>query len=120
MREEDINREIELARLALPRSPTTGRASTRSASLQSVTKQRFEAVVHMLLNMAMKQREAGLIGRKVHNGTPIIRNHNRILNNSGSFLSIDLSQFETVPVKMHGMSVVGTVAHNQPVARSLL
>ena len=35
VREEDINREIELARLALPVSPTGGRANTRGASLQS-------------------------------------------------------------------------------------
>ena len=35
VREEDINREIELARLALPVSPTGARANTRAASLQS-------------------------------------------------------------------------------------
>jgi hypothetical protein len=63
----------------------------KSRDVSGVTKQGFEAVVHVLLNMAMKQSEAGLIGGKVHNGTPIIGNHNRILNNSGSFLSIDLS-----------------------------
>ncbi len=35
VREEDINREIELARLALPVPPTSGRANTRAASLRS-------------------------------------------------------------------------------------
>lgn len=35
VREEDINREIELARLALPVSPAGGRTKTRAASLQS-------------------------------------------------------------------------------------
>jgi hypothetical protein len=35
VREEDINHEIELARLALPVSPTSGRADTRAASLRS-------------------------------------------------------------------------------------
>lgn len=35
VREEDINREIELARLALPVSPAGGRTKTHAASLQS-------------------------------------------------------------------------------------
>lgn len=35
VREEDINREIELARRALPVSPTSGRPNTRAAGLRS-------------------------------------------------------------------------------------
>jgi hypothetical protein len=35
VREQDINREVELARLALPVSPPDGRANKRAASLQS-------------------------------------------------------------------------------------
>jgi len=74
----------------------------------------------VLLDVAVKQGQAGLIGGKIDDRATVVRNYNRILNNTGSLFAIDLGEFETVSMKMHGMSVIGTVAHDQPVTHSWL
>ena len=87
--------------------------------MSGITKDRFETVVHVLLDMAVKEGKPRLIGREIDDGATIVRDDDRILNNSGRLLAVDLDQFPEVPVKVHGMGVIGAVAHDQAVAGAL-
>jgi hypothetical protein len=50
----------------------------RRSGVLCVAEKGLEAIIHVLLNVAMKQRQAWLVGNKVHHGTAIIRNYNRV------------------------------------------
>src|SRR3984893_7700566 len=85
-----------------------------------VAEECFEAVVHVLLDVAVEEGEAGLIGGEVDDGAPVVRDDYRVLDDAGGFLSVDLGQFPQVPVQVHGVGVVSAVTHDEPVARALL
>src|SRR6266436_7707263 len=88
--------------------------------LSGVTEECFEAVVHVLLDVAVEEGEAGLIGGEVHNGAPVIGDDYRVFDDAGGLLSVDLGQLPQMPVQVHGVGVVGAVAHYEPVACALL
>jgi len=90
-----------------------------SAGLR-VSKKRLEAVIHVLLDVAVKQSKPWLIGCEIDNGPPIIRNDHRILDYAGGLLPVDFSQFPKMAVQVHRMSIVGAIAHHQPIARASL
>jgi hypothetical protein len=48
--------------------------------------------------MAVKQREARLIGNKVHDGSPIIRNYDRVFDDASRFRAIHFHQLELMAV----------------------
>lgn len=60
------------------------------ANRSGVVKQRFETVIHVLLDMAMKQGETRLVGGEIHDRPTVVRNYHRILNNASSLLAVDL------------------------------
>ena len=43
-----------------------------------VTKQRLKSIIHVLLNVAVEQGKAWLVGDEIHYGAAIIRNYDRI------------------------------------------
>lgn len=74
----------------------------------------------MLLDMTVKEREAGLVGGKINGDAPIVGNDHRILQHARCFLAVDLSQLPQMPVQMRGMGVIGAIAHYETVPRALL
>jgi hypothetical protein len=85
-----------------------------------VAKQRFEAVVHVLLNVAVKQGQARLVGYKVHYGATIIWNYYCIFYNAPGFGAVHFYQFELMAMQMEGVGVIRAVAKYQAVTSSLL
>ena len=81
----------------------------------------LEAVVHMLLNVAVKEGEAELIGGEVDGGSTVVGNDHGVLNDAGGFFTIDLGEFPEVAVQMHvdGHRRFG-IAENEAIACSLL
>ena len=81
-----------------------------------IAKQRFETVVHMLLDVAVKEGKARLIGGEIDDRSTVVRYDDGVLHNASRLLAVDLGELPEVAVKVHGMSVVGVVAHHQAVA----
>ncbi len=84
-----------------------------------IPEQRLESIVHVLLNVAVEEREPRLVGREINHGATEIGHNHRVLHDPCRLLSVDFDQFPQVPVQMHGMRVVGAVAHREPITRSL-
>ena len=85
-----------------------------------VAKQCFKSVVHVLLNVTVEEREAGLIGGEIDDCPAIVRDYYRVFDDSGSFRPIDLDQFPKVTVQVHRMGIICAIAHDQPITRALL
>src|SRR5437879_12474861 len=76
-----------------------------------VTEERFEAVVHVLLDVAVEEGEAGLIGGEVDDGAAKVRDYYGVFDDAGGFLAVDLGELPSRSVQVHGVGVVGAVAH---------
>src|SRR5215469_12841084 len=90
------------------------------ARRSGIAEQSLEAVVHVLLQMTVKEGETRLICCKVDHCAAVVGHYDRVLDNSSRLFPVNLHQFPKVPMKMHGMRVVGTVAHHQTIANSCL
>src|ERR1700734_3426675 len=84
-----------------------------------VPKQRHETKVHVLLDMAVKQRQARLIGDQIHRRAPKCRNDHRILPDTGGRLAVEFDELEQVPVDMQRVRIVAAIVEHQPVSASL-
>ncbi len=84
-----------------------------------VAKQRLETKVHVLLDMAVKQRQARLVGDQIHGGASKCGNDHRILLDAGSRLAVEFDKLEQMPVHVHGVRIVTAIVKHQPVAASL-
>src|SRR5580704_3516652 len=84
-----------------------------------VAKQRLEPKVHVLLDMAMKQRKARLVGNQIHGGASKCGHDHCIFLDARTRLSVDLDELEHVPVEVHRVAVVTPIVKHQPVAASL-
>jgi hypothetical protein len=62
-----------------------------------VAKQRHETEVHVLLDMAVKQCEARLVGDRIHCGASKCGNNHRILLDAGRRLAVELHKLKQVP-----------------------
>src|SRR5271156_3102404 len=74
----------------------------------------------MLLDVAMKQGETGLVRSEVDTGASVIRDDDGVFDDAGGLDAIDLGEFELMTVQMHGVGVVGAVAEDEAVPRTLL
>ena len=90
------------------------------SSASSVAEEGFEAVVHVLLDVAVEEGEAGLVGGEVDDGAAVVGDDDGVLDDAGGFGSVDFDEFELVAVQMEGMGVVGAVAKDEAVAGSLV
>src|ERR1700678_2678261 len=84
-----------------------------------VAKQRHETEVHVLLDMAVKQRQARLVGDQIDRGASIGGKDHRVFLYAGSRLAVELDELEEVPVDMQRVRIVAAVVKHQPVAVSL-
>src|SRR5271156_3134149 len=84
-----------------------------------VAKQCPETVVHVLLDMAVKQREPRLVGDKVHYRPAVIRNHHRIFYDASRFAAVYVNQFEFMAMQVQRMGIARAVTKNKPVTSSL-
>ena len=94
-------------------------ADSQAVRYLGVAEQRFEAKIHVLLNMAVKQREARLIGDHIHGGASKCGNDYRVLHNTGGRLAIELDDLEQMPVHVHWVRIVSAIVKHEPVAPSL-
>jgi hypothetical protein len=85
-----------------------------------VAKQRRETNIHVLLDMAVKQREARLVGDQIHCDASERGNDHRIFHDAGSRLAVELDELEQVPVHVQGVRIVTAIVKHQPVAVSLM
>ena len=76
----------------------------------AIAEQGFKAVVHVGLDVAVEQAEAGLIGGEFNGGAAIEGDDYGVLDEAGRGFSVEIYEFELVAVQMQRMSVVGTVA----------
>ena len=74
----------------------------------------------MLLDVAVEEGEAGLVGGEVDAGSAVVGDDYGVLDDAGGLVAVDLGEFELVTVEMHGVGVVGAVAEDEAVARALL
>ena len=74
----------------------------------------------MLLNVAVKQRQPGLIGHHVDRDASVAGNDNGIFHHSRRSFAIDLDYFKRVPVHVQRMIVLTAIAKHQAVTAALL
>ena len=75
-----------------------------------------EALVHMILVVAVEKGRAGIVGDEGAVRGRKARQADRVLDEAGGRLVADLDEFETVAVEMDGMSIAALVVENEPVA----
>src|ERR1700727_2306423 len=103
-----------------PRSRGNRRSAVSRATRSSgVAKQRLETKVHVMLDMAVKQREAWLVGDQVHGGATKCGNNHRILHDAGGVFPVEFDELKHVSVHMRGVSIVAAFLKPQPIAASL-
>jgi hypothetical protein len=88
-------------------------------SALAIAKESLKAVVHVLLDVAVKERQSRLIGREINYESAKIGDYSSIFDNACGLPAVDLCQLPKVAMEVHGMSIVGTVAHHEAVARAL-
>ena len=81
-----------------------------------VAEEGFEAVVHVLLDVAVEEGEAGLVGGEVYGGAAVVGDDDGVLDDAGGFFAVDVDEFELVAVEVEGVGVVGAVAEDEAVA----
>src|ERR1700744_3698959 len=84
-----------------------------------VAKQGHETEVHVLLDMAVKQRQARLVGDQIHCGASKCGNDHRVFLDAGSLLTVEFNELEHVPMEVQRVRVVAAIVKHQPVAASL-
>ena len=87
-------------------------------SALAIAKESLKAVVHVLLDVAVKERQSRLIGREINSESAKIWDYSSIFDNASGLLAVDLCQLPKVAMEVHGMSIVGAVAHHEAVARA--
>src|SRR5271170_7942226 len=71
-----------------------------------------------MLDMAVKQREAWLVGDQIHGGATKCANNHRILHDAGSGFAVEFDKLEYVSMHMQGVSIVAAIVKHQPIAAS--
>src|ERR1700685_409835 len=84
----------------------------------SVAKQSHEPKVHVLLDMAVKQRKARLVGDQIDRGASKCGNDHRVLLDAGGGLAVELDKLKQVPVEMQRMRIVAPIVKQQAIATS--
>jgi len=97
------------------------RGNPRSADLHAtrcsgVAKQRLETKVHVVLDVAMKEREAWLVCDQIHGGTAKCGNDHRILHDACRGFAVELDKLEYMSVHMQGVSIVAAIVKHQAIA----
>ena len=59
-----------------------------------VAKQRLKTKVHVLLDMAVKQRKSRLVGDQIHGGASKCGNDHRILHDASSGFAVKFDKLE--------------------------
>jgi hypothetical protein len=85
----------------------------------AIAKESLKTVVHVLLDVAVKKRQSRLIGSEINYNSAKIGDYNGIFDDACCVLAVDLCQLPKVAMEVHGMSIVGAVAHHEAVARAL-
>jgi hypothetical protein len=107
------------------RSLETAAAAGQGIHLQIVTKQRkwlriaeesFEAVVHVLLDVAMEEGETRLIGSEVDDGAAVVGHNHSVFDEAGGGFVVDRAELPQVPMHVHGVRIIGPVTHHEAVA----
>src|SRR5580704_6382736 len=81
-----------------------------------VAEEGFEAVVHVGLDVAVEEGEAGLVGGEVYGGAAVEGDDYGVLDDAGGGGSVVIDQLELVAVQVEGVGVVGEVAEDEAVA----
>src|ERR1700722_9204255 len=95
------------------------RTGASSEFFSGVSKQRFEAKIHVLLDMTVKQRKAWLVGDELHRDPSERGNDHSVLHDPASGLAVDLNDLEQVPVNVYRVTVVTSIVKHQSVPLSL-
>ena len=115
------NRDSALCprRKVIVRTVDTGRGQSalsrlawtdRQRNITNSRKQRLEAVIHVLLDMAVKQGRSRLVGGKVHASAPKGGHHHRVLDDPRGGFAINLRDLESWwRLHMERMRIVGAV-----------
>ena len=59
-----------------------------------VGKERLEAKVHVLLDVAMEKRKSGLVGNQIYCRAAVERYDHSVFHDSGGWLTVDVHEFE--------------------------
>jgi len=95
---------------------TCERLCVEEAIASGVAEEGLEAEVHMLLDVAVEEGGAGLVGDKINSGAAVEGHDDRILNNTAGGLAVEVHELEEVAVEMEGMGIVCAIAENEAMA----
>ena len=88
--------------------------------LSGVAEEGFEAVVHVGLDVAVEEGEAGLVGGEVDGGAAVEGDDDGVLDDAGGGFAVEVDELELVAVEVEGVGVVGAVAEDEAVALALV
>src|SRR5256885_16585902 len=92
------------------------------ASLQAslgVTEKSFEAVVHVVLDMAVEQSQPRLVSNKIYGGAAEIRHHHRIFDQTVGPFPVELNEFRLMAMEMHRVGIIRAIAIDETVVLAL-
>src|SRR5689334_15300106 len=85
-----------------------------------VTEKSFEAVVHVVLDVAVKESQPRLIGDKVYGGAAKVRHDYRVFDQTMGPFPVDLYELRLMAMQMHRVGIIGAIAIDETVALTLL
>jgi hypothetical protein len=77
--------------------------------------EQLETVIHMELLVTVEQRKPFHCRNKIYRDFPEALDENHILHHAGGWPSVNVRQFEAVPVQVDGVGIVGLVIEDQAV-----
>ena len=92
------------------------RRQTGKSEILRIAEESFEAVVHVLLDVAMEESETRLIGSEVDDGATVVGHNHSVLDEAGGGFVVDRPNLPQVPMHVHGVRIIGAVAHHEAVA----
>jgi hypothetical protein len=81
-----------------------------------IAEEGFEAVIHVHLDVAVEEAQAGLVCGELDGGAAVEGDDYRVLDEAGGWLAIDVDELELMAVEVQQVGVVGTVAEGEAVA----
>src|SRR3569833_1428579 len=122
--ERDQRRQTRLAAAMLsvrvPSMSKRNAAIRRPGNRSCIAEQCFEPVVHVSLDMAVKQTQARLVGQEVDARPAVQGNHYSVFHDATGGLPVHVDELEEMTMQMNRMRVIRSIAEVEPIALTLL
>ena len=75
----------------------------RAKLIVTVAEEGFKAVVHVGLDVAVEEGEAGLVGGELDGGAAVEGHDDGVLDEAAGGLAVEVDEFELVAMQVHGV-----------------